>query len=189
MHRLQMLTLVTTFLASIDGELFSLTNVSSQVTVNASLGSQEFVYACFSGALIFHVCAAIIGYTASFALIRYELVGAEVSSGAESNVQGGPSEARQGVSPLLLTPSPFDAVQTLLRTPDARLEAHSRTFSPPLALLARCYYTTLVLSGVGFIAALLGIITYAWKGLEQTVGIFTTACLGVSAVAGVWAMM
>jgi hypothetical protein len=135
---------------------------------------------------------AIIGYTASFALIRYELVGAEVSSGAESNVQGGlssPSEARQGVSPLLLTPSPFDALQTLLRTPNARLEAHSRTFSPPLAILARCYYTTLVLSGVGFIAALLGIITYAWKGLQQTVGIFTTACVGVSAVAGVWAMM
>jgi hypothetical protein len=167
------------------------------------------VYACFSGALIFHVCAcefqgcfeecttylqanlAIIGYTASFALIRYELVGAEVSSGAESNVQGGllsPSEARQGVSPLLLTPSPFDAVQTL-RTPNVRLEAHSRTFTPPLALLARCYYTTLALSSIGFIAALLGITTYAWKGLQQTVGIFTTACLGVSVVAGVWAMM
>jgi len=192
MHRLQMLTLVTTFLASIDGELFTLTNTSSQVTVDASLGSQEFVYACFSGALIFHVCAAILGYVASFALIRYELIHVEVPSGTESNVQGelaSSSEARHGVSPRLLTPPPFDIVKTPFQTPQMRLEAHSRTFTPPLALLARCYYTTLVLSSVGFIAALLGITTYAWKGLQQTVGIFTTACLGISVLAGVWASM
>jgi len=191
-RRLQMLTLVTTFLASIDGELFTLTNTSSQVTVIASLKSQEFVYACFSGALVFHVCASLLGYVASFALIRYELVGAEVSSGVESNVLGellSPSEARHGISQLLPTPTPLFDVGKTLQMPQARLEAHSRTFSPPLALLARCYYTTLVLSGAGFIAALLGITAYAWEGLQQTVGIFTTACLGVSILAGIWAAM
>ncbi|KAG1742523.1 hypothetical protein EDB19DRAFT_1701595 [Suillus lakei] len=61
MQRLQILTLIvghcsTTFLASIDGELFVLTSTPSQVTRTASIGSQEFVYACFTGALIFHVC-------------------------------------------------------------------------------------------------------------------------------------
>lgn len=47
MQRLQVLTLITTFLASIDGELFVLTS-SSQGTLH----SRELVYACFTGALM-----------------------------------------------------------------------------------------------------------------------------------------
>lgn len=193
MHRLQMITLVTTFLASIDGELFTLTSAApSQVTANPSLKSQEFVYSCFSGALIFHVCASILGYTASFALIRYELVDSETTPGPQSNEQGqpsSPSEVRQGKQHLRLKPtSPLEAVQILL-PPSLRLQAHSRTFTPPLALLSRCFYTTLALSGVGFILALLGITAYAWEGLQQNVGIFTTACLGISLLAGIWAVL
>ena len=100
---------------------------------------------------------------------------------------------KQRKDPFQLGPiSPFDAARSLLQGPPdslLRFEACSRTFSAPLPLLTRCYYMTLVLGGTGFVAALLGIATYAWEGLQQTVGIVTVSCLGVSVVAGVWAVL
>ncbi|OJA16728.1 hypothetical protein AZE42_11339, partial [Rhizopogon vesiculosus] len=192
--KLQMLTLVTTFLASIDGKFFSLTsNAPSAITTNSSEKSQEFVYSCFTGALVFHVCASLLGYAASFALIRYEYVNAEVSSIRQSNElpdPSSPSSIKFGKPQLRHRPIvPFYAVNTVRQEPSVTVRAHSRTFSPPLALLSRCYHTTLVLGGVGFAAAVLGITTYAWEELQQIVGIFTTACLGVCLLAGVWAMV
>lgn len=170
MQRLQVLTLITTFLASIDGELFMLTS-----TPQMSLGSQEFVYACFTGALIFHVCAAILGYVACFALIRYQI--GDVTPSDTKNTER-----------MRITIPPFDAVSTLLQVPSG-LQVRSRTSSPPLDLLTRCYFTTLALGSVGFILALLGIAGYAWVILQQVIGIFTVVCLGVSIVASMWAVL
>ncbi|KAG2366699.1 hypothetical protein BDR07DRAFT_443213 [Suillus spraguei] len=185
MQRLQTLTVITAFLTSIDGQLFTLTSGTSEITLNASDGSEEFVYACLAGALIFHVCSAILGYAASFLVIRYEVIDAESPSVVKTDSQGKRShtdihhlENIHGKQLLFKAIPPFYAVQSLLPTHSA-VRPHSRT-SPPLDLLTRCYYTVLVLSGVGFILALLGIATYAWFGLQQVVGIFTIACLGVS---------
>lgn len=173
MQRLQMLTLITTFLASIDGELFVLTSTSSQTTLDA----QEFVYACFTGALVFHVCAAILGYVASFALIRYQI--GDVAPSDTKNTER-----------MLITIPPFDAVNGLLQMPlNAGIQVRSRTSIPPLDLLTRCYFTTLALGSVGFILILLGIAGYAWVILRRVVGIFTVVCLGVSIVASVWAVL
>ncbi|KAG1828549.1 hypothetical protein EV424DRAFT_1385602 [Suillus variegatus] len=173
MQRLQMLTLITTFLASIDGDLFVLTCTSSQTT----LDTQEFVYACFTGALVFHVCAAILGYVASFALIRYQI--GDVAPSDTKNTEG-----------MLITIPPFDAVNGLLQMPlNSGIQVRSRTSIPPLDLLTRCYFTTLALGSVGFILVLLGIASYAWVILRQVVGIFTVVCLGVSIVASVWAVL
>ncbi|KAG1861871.1 hypothetical protein C8R48DRAFT_710482 [Suillus tomentosus] len=173
MQRLQMLTLITTFLASIDGDLFVLTSTSSQTTLDA----QEFIYACFTGALVFHVCAAILGYVASFALIQYQI----------SDVA--PSDTKNAER-MLITIPPFDAVNGLLQMPlNSGIQIRSRTSIPPLDLLTRCYFTTLALGSVGFILVLLGIAGYAWVILRQVVGIFTVVCLGVSIVASVWAVL
>ncbi|KAG2109368.1 uncharacterized protein F5147DRAFT_773183 [Suillus discolor] len=173
MQRLQMLTIITTFLASIDGELFVLTSTPSQPTLDA----QEFVYACFTGALVFHVCAAILGYVASFALIRYQI--GDVASSDTKNTER-----------MLMTTPPFDAANTLLQMPlNSGIQVRSRTSIPPLDLLTRCYFTTLALGSVGFILVLLGIAGYAWVILRQAVGIFTIVCLGVSVVASVWAVL
>ncbi|KAG0693948.1 hypothetical protein DFH29DRAFT_1006764 [Suillus ampliporus] len=189
MQRIQVLTLITTFLASIDGELFSLTTSQSQVTVNASLKSQEAVYACFTGALIFHVCAAMLGYLASFALIRYEIVDATPSGTKKPSDPGLHHHEFSHGKQLALRPIlPFHIMKTLLQMPKG-LHVQSRTSAPPLDLLTRCYFTTLALSGAGFILALLGIATYAWFGLQRVVGIFTTACIGVSFVATMWAVV
>lgn len=190
MHRLQTLTLITTFLASIDGELFTLTSTSSPVTLSTSIGSEELVYACFAGALVFHVCSAILGYVASFALVRYEIVEAEPPSVTERELGklADACESIQGKQLLLRAIPPLYAVQSLLQIP-SRLRLQSRTSTPPLDLLTRCYFTTLALSGAGFILALLGIATYAWFGLQRVVGIFTMACLGVSLLSCVWAVV
>lgn len=189
MQRLQTLTLITTFLASIDGELFTLTSTSSPVTLTTSIGSEELVYACFAGALVFHVCSAILGYVASFALVRYEIVEAEPPSDMKTDELGNFSgEGIHGKQLLLRAIPPLYAVQSLLQIP-SRLRLQSRTSTPPLDLLTRCYFTTMALSGAGFILALLGIATYAWFGLQRVVGIFTMACLGVSLLSCVWAVV
>lgn len=177
MQRLQMLTLITTFLTSIDGQLFVLTSTPLRTTLDESMDSQEFVYACFTGALVFHVCAAILGYVASFALIRYQIGDVTPSDTKNTETQR-----------MLITIAPFDAVDTLLQVP-LGLQVRSRTSTPPLDLLTRCYFTTLALGSVGFILALLGITSYAWVMLQQVVGIFTTVCLGVSIAASVWAVL
>ncbi|KAG1742524.1 hypothetical protein EDB19DRAFT_1701605 [Suillus lakei] len=195
MQRIQTVTLITTFLASIDGELFTLTSTSSQVTLTTSMDSQELVYACFAGALVFHVCSAILGYIASFALVRYEIVDVEPPPVTKHNELGKLIDTglhhRDSIHEkqlLLRAVPPLYAVQSLLQIP-SRLRLQSRTSTPPLDLLTRCYFTTLALSGAGFILALLGIATYAWFGLQRVVGIFTMACLGVSFLSCVWAVV
>ncbi|KAG1794106.1 uncharacterized protein HD556DRAFT_439226 [Suillus plorans] len=194
MQRIQTLTLITTFLAGIDGELFTLTSVSSQVTVNASLDSQELVYACFTGALVFHVCASILGYIASFLLVRYKTIDAIPPSDMKIDALGklpdtsSPHESINGKQLLLKAIPPLYIVQSLLQIPSG-VRFQSRTSTAPLDLLTRCYFMILALSGAGFILALLGIATYAWFGLKRVVGIFTIACIGVSLLSGVWAMV
>lgn len=176
------------------------------MTLSTSIGSEELVYACFAGALVFHVCsgecrdvqenarhlrlAAILGYVASFALVRYEIVEAEPPSVTERELGklADACESIQGKQLLLRAIPPLYAVQSLLQIP-SRLRLQSRTSTPPLDLLTRCYFTTLALSGAGFILALLGIATYAWFGLQRVVGIFTMACLGVSLLSCVWAVV
>ncbi|KAG1817990.1 uncharacterized protein BJ212DRAFT_1348100 [Suillus subaureus] len=210
MHRLQTLTLITTFLTSIDGELFTLTSSSTpQVTLNASEESVELVYACFTGALVFHGCSceyrdglgsarhlqlalAILGYVASFALIRYQIVEAETPPVTKTDELGKRSsthhESIDGKQLLLRAIPPLYAVQSLLQLPTG-LRIQSRTSTPPLDLLTRCYFTILALSGAGFILAILGIATYAWFELQRVVGIFTMACLGASLLSCLWAVV
>lgn len=193
MQRLQTLTLITTFLVSVDGQLFTLTSKSSPVSLNASVEPAELVYSCLSGALIFHTCSAILGYVASFALVRYEIVDAVHPSiektdelGKLSNTGLHHHESIHGKQLLLTAIPPLYAVQSLLQIP-LRLRLQSRSSTPPIDLLTRCYFTIMALSGAGFILALLGIATYAWYGLQRVVGIFTMACLGVSLLSCVWA--
>ncbi|KAG2347560.1 hypothetical protein BDR05DRAFT_668912 [Suillus weaverae] len=193
MQRLQTLTLITTFLVSVDGELFTLTSKSSPVSLDAtSVEPAELVYSCLSGALIFHTCSAILGYAASFTLVRYEFVDAvhpsDTKTGEISNAGLHHHEGTHEKHLLLTAIPPLYAVQSLLQIP-SRLRFQSRSSTPPVDLLTRCYFTILTLSGAGFILALLGIATYAWYGLQRVVGIFTMACLGVSLLSCVWAVV
>ena len=52
------ITFKTAFLASMDGSLFSLTALNTQIEVSISTTAREVVYACLAGALTFHICAS-----------------------------------------------------------------------------------------------------------------------------------
>ncbi|KAI0701174.1 hypothetical protein BC835DRAFT_1265166 [Cytidiella melzeri] len=77
LDRLQLISTITTFFAGIDGTILSFTISLTHVTsfpVSQWTVPQKVLLASLVGALIFHVCAAITSFTASFVLIRYRLV-------------------------------------------------------------------------------------------------------------------
>lgn len=47
----------TTFLVNMDSQLFSLTAIPTNLSINAKEIYQQLVYCCICGALIFHICA------------------------------------------------------------------------------------------------------------------------------------
>ncbi|KAF9222484.1 hypothetical protein BS17DRAFT_809515 [Gyrodon lividus] len=161
-QRLQYLTLVTTFLASMDGGLFSLTVLPTNISQPASTASREVIYSCLAGALIFHICATILGYIASFALIRYRIV--DVSSEEDVKLGGVPSSppslsttqlAQRVPRKIVLEPiHPAHCIVTFLQRPVSerfRLVSSPQSVSPrsspppppPLSLLTRCSYVCL----------------------------------------------
>ncbi|KAH7921012.1 hypothetical protein BV22DRAFT_1132615 [Leucogyrophana mollusca] len=202
MDRLQVLTVVTTFLASMDGQLFSLTTLPSNVTLGTTTACQELVYASLSGALIFHVCASILGYLASFVLIKYTIIEASPPSNEDDKLGGilsSPSSKAYTTNDVVVAqaqPQPRKRVIVETRHPLRAFRAPATSFSvqshqpitPPIALLTRCYYTTLALTALGFILALMGILAYIWAGLKMPVGVFSTICLGIGIGAGVWSI-
>lgn len=48
----------TAFLASMDGQMFSLTALNTQIGLPLSDTSRQIIYSCLAGALIFHICAS-----------------------------------------------------------------------------------------------------------------------------------
>ena len=147
----------------------------------------------------FNPCIAVLGYVASFALIRYRIVDAvEEDTKVRSIPLSGPGVAQPAQSlprRIVFEPvRPLGTFVTLLLPGRLRLlttscrQSSVSSFPPPLSLLTRCYYTTLCLTAVGFILAFTGILAYIWAGLPMPIGIFSTVCLGVSTVAGMWAI-
>lgn len=144
----------------------------------------------------FNPWIGILGFVASFALIRYRII--DAVDGDDIKVEdillstGQPAQRRS--RRIVLEPvRPLRWVSNVLQPPDRfRFLCTSRTSRtpppPPLSLLTHCYYTTLCLTTVGTILALVGILAYVWAGLPAPVGIFSTICLGIGTSASVWAL-
>ncbi|KAI8978282.1 hypothetical protein BD414DRAFT_495095 [Trametes punicea] len=64
-----------------------------------------------------------------------------------------------------------------------------RTLQSMIKTLTRCHVVVMTMSNVGFLLAVLGTITYFWTSLPVALGTFASVCLGVSFVAGVYAVM
>jgi len=73
---------------------FSLTALG---TITIGVREKDLVYGALAGALIFHVCASILGFVASFVLIRYRIVDAKLTilshddGSKQEGTTGGPS--------------------------------------------------------------------------------------------------
>lgn len=148
---------------------------------------------------IFIPCLAILGYVASFALIRYRIVDAhgedDAKAGGTLFLNLGAAQPAQRVSRrIVLEPvHPLSLLVNFMRRPE-RLGpgffpgCRRSSERAPLSLLTRCYYTTLCLTAAGFFLAIIGILAYMWAGLRVPVGVFSTICLSVGVGAGVWAI-
>ncbi|KAI0089186.1 hypothetical protein BDY19DRAFT_944620 [Irpex rosettiformis] len=77
LDRLQLISTITTFFAGIDGTILSFAIALSHASVipmDQWSTSVSVLMASLVGSLIFHTCAAITSFTASFVLIRYRLL-------------------------------------------------------------------------------------------------------------------
>ncbi|EIW74783.1 hypothetical protein CONPUDRAFT_85592 [Coniophora puteana RWD-64-598 SS2] len=270
--RLQVLTVVTTFLASMDGTLFSMTNYRTSPALLPNEPSDqlsELIYAALVGAMILHICASLLGYIASFVLVKYTIIEADpyYSHPRDPSYHGPPLDGNGGgppaaqlvleplrlrrrqradsslPTPVLHTPrympppavDPYDpnAIPAAAPTwegypgnaggstgggsggsnnpgrnsdpvsqphasPPPEQQHHklhkprpenyhkpSKIPPPPIRMLTRCFYGTLVLALLGFVLALLGVVVYAWAALREPVGIVAASCVGVGVTTGI----
>ena len=138
----------------------------------------------------FNPSVAILGYVASFVLIRYRIIEDDTKVGYILSSDPGAAQAAQSQRVVCEPVRPLDWLVTFLQRPERLFLLVSRRRSlPPLFLLTRCYYTTLFFTAAGFILALTGILVYMWAGLSMPVGIFSTVCLGIATSAGLWAIV
>ncbi|KZT72254.1 hypothetical protein DAEQUDRAFT_762998 [Daedalea quercina L-15889] len=83
LNRLSLVSGIASFFSSIDSLLFSLASTSTHLgDPEASWSATDkLTTASFAGALIFHVCSAILAFVASFILVRLQLEDADDQEG------------------------------------------------------------------------------------------------------------
>jgi len=194
--RLQVLTVLSAFLSSMDGAMFSLTALQTGISQPASTITREVIYSCLAGALIFHVSATILAYIASFTLIRYRIVDEDIKLETAPSSPSGFSTTRLVrrvprkivLEPIHPTHSILIFLYGLNMFPFIFASGSAPIPPLPFSLMTRCFYTTICLAALGFVLALTGILTYVWAALNMPVGIFATVCLGTGVGAGIWAI-
>lgn len=62
------------------------------------------------------------------------------------------------------------------------------TLKGMVGTLSRAHTVCAIMSSLGFVLALLGILTYSWTAVPTALGIFASACMGACAIAGVVAL-
>lgn len=156
----------------------------------SSKPSEKAANACLAGALVVHVFAgvgpsfvtppnlltvsflAILSFFAAFFLIRYRL---REATREELKVElSDPLQKNQPIfssNPHLETVGPF------------------RRGQPPIFLLENCHTLCMVLSGIGFILALAGVLCFAWARMPVSVSVFASACMGVCSLGGFFAVL
>ncbi|TFY50806.1 hypothetical protein EVJ58_g10881, partial [Rhodofomes roseus] len=79
LNRLSLVSGIASFFSSIDSLLFSIASTSTHIGDPDAPWSalDKLTTASFAGALIFHVCSAILAFVASFILVRLELIDAD----------------------------------------------------------------------------------------------------------------
>ncbi|PBK86864.1 hypothetical protein ARMGADRAFT_1016920 [Armillaria gallica] len=153
MDRLQLISLITTFFASVEAGLLQ---VSTPDKGDDSSAWERACNAGFLGALVVHVTASFISFFAAFFLIRFKVT----ETNKEELLAGGTVQPDEiwCANPRLVQAGPF----------------HEQL---PLDLLNKCHWLTILLSTFGFLLALMGILCLAWARQPVSVSIFTSVCL------------
>ncbi|KAJ3915603.1 hypothetical protein F5877DRAFT_48275, partial [Lentinula edodes] len=174
--RLQLITLITTFLASVEASMLQVTMPDDPT--NSSKWSQA-ANAGFMASLVLHLHASFVSFFASFFLVRFKVQEAkreerEVEA-ADSSLQhkgngAFPPEKGNASTPKTQIPSIWSANPQLVQTGPFQRQ-------PPINLLSRCHTLCLVITALGFILAMVGVLCYAWDGQSTSVAIITSASI------------
>lgn len=152
--------------------------------------------------------AAVISFLGAFFLIRYKLQVAEYDEGKaeEEDVVGSPtsiSSQDPGKSSSPTTPYANELgatdpirgrVRVLSEPPEMPIiwstnphlvQVGPFNRGPPTVLLSRCHSLCVFLTFIGFVFAIMGLISYGWDRLPQSIGISATVSMSVCIIAGV----
>ncbi|OCH90597.1 hypothetical protein OBBRIDRAFT_793150 [Obba rivulosa] len=97
LSRLQTISAITSFFASIDSLLFSITSAPTTRTI------EQLTSACITSALILHVFSSIIAFIGSFILVRFQLFDADAH---EASILNTPSNASGANTPATRSRAP-----------------------------------------------------------------------------------
>ncbi|PIL33558.1 hypothetical protein GSI_04181 [Ganoderma sinense ZZ0214-1] len=258
--RLQKEGVLTTFFITIDSLLFSLASPTRSADLHGWSVRDQVINASLGGAIIFHVCASIVAYSASFVLIKYQLNDAEKKeekyfptspdlsrapsishrtpqsstekperprrkhtshSHRPSTSQGshhGSSNPIETITDFPLEvftdlrglvsmdrahpfwflscgrrPRPRDRDEEQVRArsrgdPEAMVGHTAARLKDMIDVLSRAHVVCAGMALVGFVLALLGILTYAWTAVPLALSVFASACLGVCVIAATVAL-
>ncbi|KZT05336.1 uncharacterized protein LAESUDRAFT_737497 [Laetiporus sulphureus 93-53] len=167
MDRLQLISVIATFFAATEAQLlgFVMPDDGERPT-----RIQQAANASLVGALVIHLCAAIISFLAAFFLIRYRLREAKRE---ERKVEAG------GETTTTTTQSSQES-QNHIWSADPHLEQVGPfRRGPPTRLLEHCHTLCMWLAAVGFVLALAGVLCYSWSRLPRSASIFATTIMGV----------
>ncbi|KAG1746470.1 hypothetical protein EDB19DRAFT_1826453 [Suillus lakei] len=194
-ERLQLISVITTFFASIEAGMLVPVNTDPNEE-NALPGLLKAANAGFLGALIMHVYAAVLSFLAAFLLIRYKLKEASneelfaegkakgfkitaspVDGSFQTNTSENNTDTKRGLPALQRMGSTPAEPPIFVRDPHLEQVGF---WSPTISshLLSRVHALCILLAGIGFILAIMGIMTYAWALQPKEVSIFATVCFG-----------
>ncbi|KAH9920903.1 uncharacterized protein B0H18DRAFT_1022596 [Fomitopsis serialis] len=166
MDRLQLISVITTFFAATETQLLVITTPVDDDTPESR--TRSAANAILAGALVIHLCAAIISFLAAFFLVRYRL-----KEAAKEEIK-----IETGITPT----SSKSALKTGIWTANPHLEEMGpfRRGGPPTRLLEHLHTLCMWLAVVGFALALAGALCYTWARLSRSASIFASACMAVS---------
>lgn len=211
-ERLQLISVITTFFASVEaGLLVNGMPANPSDMRNNLLKSSN---AGFLGGLIMHVFAAILSFVAAFMLNEYKL---ETATYEELILEGmtgttgfrgffRKKDLEHGLQALATEKEPASATLVGQTTPNATTKGSDRgsqelrhqTIDPvahledvslqwaqshSVALFRNIHALCIVLACIGFVFTITGIVLYAWAVQPWEVGVVTSVCFGACVLA------
>ncbi|KAL0571792.1 hypothetical protein V5O48_010166 [Marasmius crinis-equi] len=198
--RLQLISLITTFMASVEAGLLQVTSPDP----DKPLLLLDVANGCLISALIIHLHASFISFVGAFFLVRFKVKEAKRE---EHKVEGTPGHADQpnkgsvllDMAAKHITNSPETGSPPSTSGPNAAPAKQMASVwsanpqlvqvgpfyrQPPINLLSRCHFLCLLCAVFGFVLALCGIICLAWAIHPRGVRIVTTIVLGLCLASG-----
>jgi len=187
--RLQLISVISTFFASTESGLFGKALSTSTIGQVANI--------CFMSALIIHAYSAVISFIGAFFLVQYKLtIAEEDEEEVETEMVDSPtsfnSDPEKIVSPTSFYRAGSRSIQGRARAPpglsDQVWSVNPRLVQigpfqkePPTQLLSRCHSLCVFLTFLGFVLAIIGLISFAWDrqplGISVAASITMTFCL------------